>query len=169
MVRRIFGKSWSSANPSSSASATSSIGIAKSNPDLFGDLVGSALNQGKGSSNVPLKAAAPAKNLYSMGSLKDSLPKSNNNGSSSVNSMKNSQGSVDNFANFGDFSPLNQSSKPVLEDDSSNVAVLLQRALLYESTEKYKLGAEDLRTVLKIDPANRLAKSTIHRLNKMAG
>jgi len=46
--------------------------------------------------------------------------------------------------------------------------VLLQRALLYESTEKYRLGADDLRTVLKIDPSNRLAKSTIHRLNKMA-
>ena len=56
----------------------------------------------------------------------------------------------------------------VLERDGTNVAVLLQRALLYESTEKYRLGADDLRTVLKIDPSNRLAKSTIHRLNKMA-
>lgn len=49
-----------------------------------------------------------------------------------------------------------------------NVSVLLQRALLYESSEKYKLGADDLRTVLKIDPSNRLARSTIHRLAKMA-
>jgi len=56
----------------------------------------------------------------------------------------------------------------VLERDGTNVSVLLQRALLYESTEKYRLGADDLRTVLKIDPSNRLAKSTIHRLNKMA-
>lgn len=56
----------------------------------------------------------------------------------------------------------------VLENDGKNVAVLLQRALLYESTEKYRLGAEDLRMVLKIDPGNRLAKSTIHRLNKLA-
>jgi hypothetical protein len=46
--------------------------------------------------------------------------------------------------------------------------VLVQRALLYESTEKYRLGAEDLRLVLKIDPANRPARSTIHRLNKLA-
>ncbi|KAG9459431.1 hypothetical protein H6P81_003939 [Aristolochia fimbriata] len=52
----------------------------------------------------------------------------------------------------------------VLESDSQNVTVLLQRALLYESSEKYKLGAEDLRAVLKIDPTNRLAKGTIHRV-----
>lgn len=56
----------------------------------------------------------------------------------------------------------------VLEHDSNNVSVLVQRALLYESMEKYKLGAEDLRTVMKLDPGNRVAKSTIHRLQKMA-
>ncbi|KAF8038278.1 hypothetical protein BT93_B0969 [Corymbia citriodora subsp. variegata] len=56
----------------------------------------------------------------------------------------------------------------VLEHDDANVAVLVQRALLYESMEKYRLGAEDLRSVLKIDPTNRVARSTIHRLNKMA-
>ncbi|KAI6684119.1 hypothetical protein NL676_030032 [Syzygium grande] len=56
----------------------------------------------------------------------------------------------------------------VLEHDDANVAILVQRALLYESMEKYRLGAEDLRTVLKLDPLNRVARSTIHRLNKMA-
>ncbi|OIW17693.1 hypothetical protein TanjilG_29043 [Lupinus angustifolius] len=56
----------------------------------------------------------------------------------------------------------------VLENEKANVSVLVQRALLYESMEKYKLGAEDLRTVLKIDPSNRIAKSTVHRLAKMA-
>lgn len=56
----------------------------------------------------------------------------------------------------------------VLEHDGKNVAVLVQRALLYESMEKYRLGAEDLRTVMKLDPGNRVARSTIHRLNKMA-
>ena len=40
----------------------------------------------------------------------------------------------------------------VLEQDDVNVSILVQRALLYESMEKYKLGAEDPRTVLKIDP-----------------
>lgn len=55
----------------------------------------------------------------------------------------------------------------VLEQDDTNVSVLVQRALLYESMEKYKLGAEDLRTVLKIDPSNRIARSTVHRLTKM--
>ncbi|KAJ6323411.1 hypothetical protein OIU76_010840 [Salix suchowensis] len=58
-------------------------------------------------------------------------------------------------------------SKVLLHDDV-NVAVLVQRALLYESMEKYRLGAEDMRVVLKIDPANRVARSTIHRLTKMA-
>lgn len=56
----------------------------------------------------------------------------------------------------------------VLEHDDKNVAVLVQRALLYESMEKYKLGAEDLRTVMKLDPSNRVARSTVHRLSKMA-
>ena len=56
----------------------------------------------------------------------------------------------------------------VLAHDGENVAVLVQRALLYESMEKYKLGAEDLRTVMKLDPGNRVARSTIHCLIKMA-
>lgn len=56
----------------------------------------------------------------------------------------------------------------VLENDETNVSVLVQRALLYESMEKYRLGAEDLRTVLKIDPGNRIARGTVHRLAKMA-
>jgi len=57
----------------------------------------------------------------------------------------------------------------VLDHDKKNVTILVQRALLYESMEKYKLGAEDLRMVLKIDPGNRIARSTVHRLTKMAG
>lgn len=56
----------------------------------------------------------------------------------------------------------------VLDQDDANVNVLVQRALLYESMEKYRLGAEDLRAVLKIDPGNRVARSTIHRLTKLA-
>lgn len=60
------------------------------------------------------------------------------------------------------------SAVQVLEHDDANVSVLVQRALLYESMEKYRLGAEDLRVVLKIDPANRVARSTVHRLTKMA-
>lgn len=57
----------------------------------------------------------------------------------------------------------------ILEHDGRNVSALVQRALLYESIEKYKLGAEDLRAVLKIDPTNRVARSTVHRLTQMAG
>ncbi|CAA7034467.1 unnamed protein product [Microthlaspi erraticum] len=57
----------------------------------------------------------------------------------------------------------------VIDHDKKNVAILVQRALLYESMEKYKLGADDLRMVLKIDPGNRIARSTVHRLTQMAG
>ncbi|KAJ6852731.1 uncharacterized protein M6B38_253115 [Iris pallida] len=72
------------------------------------------------------------------------------------------------YKEVGEYKKAVADCSKLLEHDSKNVAVLLQRALLYESTEKYRLGADDLRTVLKIDPGNRLAKSTIHRLNKMA-
>ncbi|CAK9138943.1 unnamed protein product [Ilex paraguariensis] len=56
----------------------------------------------------------------------------------------------------------------ILENYGTITSVLVQRALLYESMEKYKLGAEDLRTVMKLDPGNRVARSTIHHLTKMA-
>ncbi|KAF6174545.1 hypothetical protein GIB67_017128 [Kingdonia uniflora] len=72
------------------------------------------------------------------------------------------------YKEVGEYKKAIADCSKVLEQDGVNISVLLQRALLYESTEKYKLGAEDLRTVLKIDPANRLAKSTIHRLVKLA-
>ncbi|MQM08802.1 hypothetical protein Taro_041661 [Colocasia esculenta] len=73
------------------------------------------------------------------------------------------------YKEVGEYKKAVADCSKVLEHDSTNVTALLQRALLYESTEKYKLGAEDLRAVLKIDPGNRLAKSTIHRLTQMAG
>lgn len=72
------------------------------------------------------------------------------------------------YKEVGEYKKAIADCSKILEQDSTNVSVLLQRALLYESSEKYKLGAEDLRAVLKIDPGNRLAKSTIHRLIKMA-
>uniref|UniRef100_A0A5B7A0Z0 Uncharacterized protein n=1 Tax=Davidia involucrata TaxID=16924 RepID=A0A5B7A0Z0_DAVIN len=81
MVGDIFGKSWGSSAPSST---TSTIGIVNKNPNLFGDLVGSALGQNKGNTNVPLKNARPVstqasnKSAYSMGNLADSLPKTSN-------------------------------------------------------------------------------------------
>lgn len=73
------------------------------------------------------------------------------------------------YKEVGEYKKAIADCSKVLEQDKENVSVLVQRALLYESTEKYRLGAEDLRLVLKIDPGNRLARSTIHRLNKMAG
>ncbi|EAY89947.1 hypothetical protein OsI_11499 [Oryza sativa Indica Group] len=72
------------------------------------------------------------------------------------------------YKEVGEYKKAIADCSKVLEKDKDNVSVLVQRALLYESSEKYRLGAEDLRLVLKIDPGNRLARSMIHRLNKMA-
>ncbi|PIN09441.1 hypothetical protein CDL12_17980 [Handroanthus impetiginosus] len=82
MVGDIFGKSWNSSAPTSSSA--SSIGIVNNkNPNLFGDLLSSAMGQNKSSSNVPLKNAAPAasQSTFSMGGMADSLPKTGTNSS----------------------------------------------------------------------------------------
>lgn len=80
MAGDIFGKSWGSSAPSSTSNLASSIGIANKNPNLFGDLVSSALGGNKSNSNAPLKNAAPTanKSAFSMGGMADNLPKSGN-------------------------------------------------------------------------------------------
>ena len=81
MVGDIFGKSWSSTT-TPSGSSTAGIGIVDKNPNLFEDLVGSALGQGKTSNkNVPLKNSTPVANKspFSVGNMADSLPKTNPN------------------------------------------------------------------------------------------
>ncbi|KAK4433897.1 hypothetical protein Salat_0552400 [Sesamum alatum] len=72
------------------------------------------------------------------------------------------------YKEVGEYKKAVSDCTKVLEHDGKNIAVLVQRALLYESMEKYKLGTEDLRTVMNLDPSNRIARSTIHRLKKMA-
>ncbi|KAI4364463.1 hypothetical protein MLD38_020552 [Melastoma candidum] len=72
------------------------------------------------------------------------------------------------YKEVGEYKKAVADCSKVLDQDGKNVTVLVQRALLYESMEKYRLGAEDLRTVLRIDPGNRVARSTVHRLEKMA-
>ncbi|WOG83413.1 hypothetical protein DCAR_0102588 [Daucus carota subsp. sativus] len=88
---------------------------------------------------------------------------SDNNGTNEVLSSRASC-----YKEVGEYKKAVADCTKVLEHDEKNVSVLVQRALLYESMEKYKLGAEDLRTVMKLDPGNRVARSTIHRLTKMA-
>ncbi|WOK96104.1 hypothetical protein Cni_G04811 [Canna indica] len=105
MVGDIFGKTWASAAPSSTSSG---IGIPKSDPNLFSDLVGSALGQGRGGSgNVPLKSAPP-KNTFAMGNLSDSLPRSTVTASraaaSSTPMRSSNTGSAENIVNFSSFS-----------------------------------------------------------------
>lgn len=97
MVGDIFGKSWGS----TSGPSGSGIGIAEKNPNLFGDLVNSALGQGKstGNGNAPLKNAAPVsgnKSAYSMGNLSNSLPKVTPNPGKSGGSW----GSNESFGSF---------------------------------------------------------------------
>ncbi|KAF8369345.1 hypothetical protein HHK36_032629 [Tetracentron sinense] len=110
MVGDILGKNWASTTSSGSYAG---LGIAKNNPNLFEDLVGSALGQSKSNSNVPLKNAAPAsararapapaptKNSYSMRNLADSLPKTNN-------SMRNSK--QESYENLGSYSSINNNN-----------------------------------------------------------
>lgn len=83
MVGDITGRSWNSVAPPTS----SSIGIVNKNPNLFSDLVGPALGQNKGNSNVPLKNATPTlnKSAYSMGGMADSLQKTTSSVSSGGN------------------------------------------------------------------------------------
>ncbi|BBM97331.1 hypothetical protein Mp_1g04890 [Marchantia polymorpha subsp. ruderalis] len=64
--------------------------------------------------------------------------------------------------------------KKAVEDCSKAIALkpndttlIMQRASLYESMEKYKLGVADLKMVTKLDPSNRLAVATLVRLQKM--
>lgn len=94
MVGDIFGKSWATSSGPSSA-----IGIADKNPNLFGDLLGSAL--GKGNINVPLKnstllSGQSTKSPYSMRNLEDSLLKTGNSAKS--------EGNWGNPQNFGGYS-----------------------------------------------------------------
>ncbi|GAA0168218.1 hypothetical protein LIER_22984 [Lithospermum erythrorhizon] len=72
------------------------------------------------------------------------------------------------YKEVGEYKKAVADCSKILEQNGDNVDVLVQRALLYESMEKYKLGAEDLRKVMNLDPSNRVARSTIHRLTKMA-
>jgi len=47
-----------------------------------------------------------------------------------------------------------------------SVKALIRRGLAYESLEKYKLGLEDMRNVLELDPSARVASETIARLTR---
>ncbi|ONI28199.1 hypothetical protein PRUPE_1G130400 [Prunus persica] len=101
MVGDIFGKSWGSAAPSVSSTP---IAVVNKNPNLFGDLVSSAMG-GKinSNSNVPLKNATPASNKssFSMGNVADSLPKTTPaTGNGSVKSGGANYGASGNFGSF---------------------------------------------------------------------
>ena len=108
MVGDIFGKSWAN-----SSGPSSGIGIADKNPNLFGDLLGSAL--GKGNSNVPLKNSTPVsaqstKSTYSMGNLADSLPKTGNSATSGGGKWGNSENSGSYSSGYNNASSANKSS-----------------------------------------------------------
>ncbi|XP_047961110.1 uncharacterized transmembrane protein DDB_G0289901 [Salvia hispanica] len=108
MVGDIFGKSWNSpAPPSSSASV---VGVVNGkNPNLFSDLVNSAIGGNKSSSNVPLKNTAPAasQNAFSMGNLRNSLPKTSYSvGGTAGSNVGSSGGNVNYGGSYGRSSSL---------------------------------------------------------------
>lgn len=115
MVGDILGKSWTSSG------STSGIGIVDKNPNLFGDLVSSALGgQGKSNSNVPLKNATPTpvssasnkKSSFSMGNIADSLPKTGNSVGSGGNwGSSGSFGTYTNASINSSYSNNNNSNK----------------------------------------------------------
>lgn len=118
MVGDIFGKTWGSTQPST----TAPIGIVNKNPNLFGDLVSSALGQppkNSSSSNVPLKNASKVSapttsktSSFSMGNMADSLPKTGNiNTTSQTNA---SWGSSGNFGSFSSGNSMNANKSPNL-------------------------------------------------------
>lgn len=65
-----------------------------------------------------------------------------------------------------------QNHEAVVADCSASIAIkpsvkaLIRRGLAYESLEKYKLGLEDMRKVLELDPSARVASETIARLTR---
>ncbi|KAL1539117.1 hypothetical protein AAHA92_27781 [Salvia divinorum] len=108
MVGDIFGKSWNSpAPPSSSASV---VGVVNGkNPNLFSDLVNSAIGGNKSSSNVPLKNTAPvaSQNTFSMGNMGNSLPKNSYSaGGAAGSNVSSSGGNVNYGGSYGKSSSL---------------------------------------------------------------
>ncbi|KAI3469343.1 hypothetical protein Pfo_026006 [Paulownia fortunei] len=110
MVGDIFGKSWITSAPSNSS--VSGVGLVNNkNPNLFGDLLSSAMDQNKSSTSVPLKNAAPAasRSTFSMGGMADSLPKTGNSTKISGtwgSNVSNSGGNVNFGGNFDKSSSL---------------------------------------------------------------
>ncbi|XP_050372919.1 uncharacterized protein LOC126790639 [Argentina anserina] len=91
MVGDIFGKSWASSAPSASATP---IAVVNKNPNLFGDLVSSAMGGKVSNTNVPLKNANKAS--FSMGNVADSLPKTTAGASSGQSGINWGSNKVNN-------------------------------------------------------------------------
>ncbi|KAG5405851.1 hypothetical protein IGI04_011970 [Brassica rapa subsp. trilocularis] len=160
MVGDIHGKTCGSSSRSRSGSG---IGVVNKDPSLFGDLVGSAIGQSSG--NVPLKKPLllllerPVWVLWLVSDQnhQEAQPER-------LTKKKKGNAQSDAFTKGGSFAGSTDalpppspsvsatsaktkgidSQKQVLEHDKKNVSILVQRALLYESMEKYKMGAEDL-------------------------
>jgi len=65
-----------------------------------------------------------------------------------------------------------QDHEEVVKDCTSSINIrptvkaLIRRGLAYESLEKYKLGLNDMRQVMELDPTARVASETITRLTR---
>ncbi|BAT77103.1 hypothetical protein LR48_Vigan01g303600 [Vigna angularis] len=112
MVGDIFGKSWGTTQPSA---ASKNIGVVDKNPNLFGDLVSSALGSKSTATNVPLKNATPTPNKtsFSMGNMANSLPKTGTTPQNSASWASSSGGfsvNANKTPNLGGASMRNMSS-----------------------------------------------------------
>lgn len=123
MVGDILGKSWNSSAPAtSSAGVGVGVGIVNKNPNLFGDLVSSALGgQGKSNSNVSLKNATPSSSAsnksssFAMGSMADTLPKTGNTVKST-----GSWGSSGGFGSYTSASGFNAGTNSINNNNTIN-------------------------------------------------
>ena len=57
-------------------------------------------------------------------------------------------------------------AKLALEADPKNVKALIRRGLAYEGLEKYKLAADDFKSVLELDPQAMVASTALARLSR---
>lgn len=119
MVGDILGKSWNSSAP---ATSSAGVGIVNKNPNLFGDLVSSALGgQGKSNSNISLKNATPSSSAsnksssFAMGSMADTLPKTGNTVKST-----GSWGSSGGFGSYTSASAFNASTNSINNNNTIN-------------------------------------------------
>ncbi|KAL2652533.1 hypothetical protein R1flu_020661 [Riccia fluitans] len=71
------------------------------------------------------------------------------------------------FKEIGEMKKAVADCTKAIELKPKDTSLIIQRASLYESMEKYKLALKDLKLVTQLDPSNRTVLGTLVRLQKM--